>query len=171
MQRTPWLERTFNFDFPTGLLPNILERLYGTECRIREMTKGLPDEILEKKQGNSWSIKEQAGHLADLESLHIGRIDDFEAGKEILRAADMTNAVTEKSSHNNKTMEELILDFSQKRKTLTSRLENLNKFIHHKTSRHPRLNVQVRPVDIAYFTAEHDDHHLASIRMILNANR
>jgi len=26
----------------------------------------------------------------------------------------------------------------------------------------------MRPVDMAFFTAEHDDHHLASIREIMN---
>ena len=28
---------------------------------------------------------------------------------------------------------------------------------------HPRLNKPMRVVDLAHFTADHDDHHLASI--------
>jgi len=26
----------------------------------------------------------------------------------------------------------------------------------------------MRPIDVAFFTAEHDDHHLATVREILN---
>jgi hypothetical protein len=28
---------------------------------------------------------------------------------------------------------------------------------------HPRLNVRIRVLDLAFFIAEHDDHHLARI--------
>ncbi len=38
MQRTKWVERKFNFDFPVGLFPTILERLRGTSARLKEMT-------------------------------------------------------------------------------------------------------------------------------------
>ncbi|HET9486764.1 MAG TPA: hypothetical protein VFO54_04995, partial [Chryseosolibacter sp.] len=34
------------------------------------------------------------------------------------------------------------------------------------TSLHPRLNVMMNPVDLAYFDAEHDDHHLVKISEI-----
>ena len=36
-------------------------------------------------------------------------------------------------------------------------------------SMHPRLQVLMLPVDIAFFTAEHDDHHLADMREIIRA--
>jgi len=35
-----------------------------------------------------------------------------------------------------------------------------------KTAWHPRLKVRMRLVDLAYFVAEHDDHHLASMVII-----
>ena len=35
-------------------------------------------------------------------------------------------------------------------------------------SMHPRLQVMMKPVDMAFFTAEHDDHHLATVREILS---
>jgi hypothetical protein len=31
------------------------------------------------------------------------------------------------------------------------------------TALHPRLRQQMRVIDMAYFVAEHDDHHLATI--------
>ena len=43
-----------------------------------------------------------------------------------------------------------------------------------KSSLHPRLKMQMTPVDLAWFDAEHDDHHLVKIqnliaRLICNA--
>jgi hypothetical protein len=31
-------------------------------------------------------------------------------------------------------------------------------------ARHPRLGTPMRLIDLAYFVAEHDDHHLARLR-------
>ncbi|HZV70465.1 MAG TPA: DinB family protein [Saprospiraceae bacterium] len=168
MERTKWMERKFNFDFPSGLFPAILERLRGTPARLREMTASITEEEGERKTGDKWSIKEQIGHLSDLENLHEGRIDDFLAKKEILRPADPKNAATYNAHHNNYSIAELIDQFSAKRKIFISRLEQLSDATHEVKSLHPRLQVLMRPVDMAYFTAEHDDHHLTSIRELMN---
>jgi hypothetical protein len=32
-----------------------------------------------------------------------------------------------------------------------------------RTALHPRLNVRIRVIDLVFFIAEHDDHHLAQI--------
>jgi hypothetical protein len=166
MLRTKWTERTFTFDFPEGWIFNITERLHGTLPRIIEITNGLSEDILTKKPNGKWSIKEHIGHLSDLEDLHEGRIDDFLAKKETLRAADMKNLKTEEAGHNNRSLDELIAEFSKKRESLIKRLTELDDETMYFKSMHPRLQVPMRPVDMAYFTAEHDDHHLASIRVI-----
>jgi hypothetical protein len=167
MQRTLWVERKFHFDFPIGLFPVILERLRGTSARLMDMTSSLSEEDAERKPGGKWSIKEHIGHLGDLEILHEGRIDDFLARKEILRAADMTNTETNKAHHNQSSLQELIHRFSEKRKTFISRLEKLDDDTQEVKAIHPRLKVMMRPADMAYFTAEHDDHHLTSIRELM----
>lgn len=168
MKQTAWIERKFNFDFPAGLFPNIMERLAGTLPRVKEMTQMLSEQDAEWKPGGKWSIKEQIGHLADLEMLHDGRISDFLERKPTLRAADMSNAATNQSQHNSKSLNEIINSFGNARQALISRFNMLNDDDHEFTSLHPRLKVMVRPVDIMYFIAEHDDHHLAAIRQILN---
>ncbi len=167
MQRTKWIERKFNFDFPAGILPNILERLRGTSARIRDLIQGIADEELKQKAEGKWSIQEHIGHLSDLEDLHEGRIDDFLACKHILRAADMSNLKTNEADHNKKDIHELLNDFAGKRKLFVSRLEKLDDETLGFQSLHPRLQVMMRPVDMAFFTAEHDDHHLATVREIL----
>lgn len=167
MERTKWTDRKFTFDFPEGWLANILERLRGTQIRMREMTAGIPEERMVVKPNGKWSIKELIGHLADLEELHSGRLDDFRDRKEMLRAADMSNAKTDAADHNSKTWEELLNDFFLKRNELVGKFEKLDDEVQRLKIMHPRLQVMMRPVDVAFFAAEHDDHHLADIRHLL----
>jgi hypothetical protein len=170
MQRTKWTDRKFNHDLPEGWLFNVLERLRGTSARINEMVISLSDTQLSHKPDGEWSIKEHIGHLTDLEELHEGRIDDFISKKETLRAADMDNKKTYGADHNQKTIQQLLRDFKMKRYEFISRLEKLDDATQQFKSRHPRLNISMKPVDMAYFTAEHDDHHLACMRVILKSN-
>jgi len=167
MNRTKWIDRKFNLDIPEGWLQNILERLLGTEIRLQSLTHGLDDNKALFKPNGKWSIKEHIGHLADLEEVHEGRIDDFMARKEILRAADMSNAATNSANHNNENITNLVNEFAFKRNIFISRLKNLDDETQKLHSLHPRLKMMMKPVDLAFFTAEHDDHHLASIREII----
>lgn len=166
MQRTKWIDRKFTFDLPEGWLPDVLERLHGTPARIAEMISGLSNEEAARKPGDAWSIKEHIGHLCDLEDLHDDRIDDFIARKETLRAADMSNAKTNEAHHNEKSVSELLGNFTVKRRAFIERLEKLDDETQGLKSMHPRLQVPMRPIDVAYFAAEHDDHHLATMRMV-----
>ena len=166
--QTPWIERKFNFDLPIGLYPCLLERLRGTPGRIEEMVKNTSEEILTRKEGNRWSVKEQIGHLIDLESLHDGRIDDFIERKEILRAADMANKATSEANHNSKAIKMLVDDFRSVRKNFVSRLQNADENLTVRTSLHPRLKIPMRFIDMVFFVCEHDDHHLAKMRGLIS---
>jgi hypothetical protein len=168
IKRTNWVDRDFILDLPAGWLANVLERLYGTAPRLQSLTAGVSEDIAGNKPGSSWSIKEHIGHLTDLEALHDGRIDDFIERKEILRAADMTNQKTNKADHNKKSVSTLIEEFSESRNNLINRLKALDEESQMHKAIHPRLKKIMTPVDMAYFTAEHDDHHLATIREILS---
>jgi uncharacterized damage-inducible protein DinB len=168
MKRSKWTDRKFTFDFPEGWLADILERLKGTEIRIVYMINAISEIDCEFKPNGEWSIKEHLGHLSDLEDLHEGRIDDFLERKEVLRAADMTNKRTNEANHNLRSKEELIGEFFMKRKRFVDRLEGLDDETQKCKAMHPRLQIPMRPVDVAFFTAEHDDHHLADIRAILD---
>jgi hypothetical protein len=167
MNRAKWTDRKFTFDFPEGWMNDILERLRGTEIRIIYMINGIPEKDCEFKPDGKWSIKEQIGHLSDLEDLHEGRIDDFLEREEVLRAADMTNKRTYDADHNSRSVEDLLSDFFMKRKRFIDRLEALDDETLKYKALHPRLQTPMRPVDVAFFTAEHDDHHLADIREIV----
>jgi hypothetical protein len=171
MERSKWTDRRFRFDMPAGWLPNILERLRGTPYRLRELASRLNEATSGSRIGTGWTIKEHIGHLSDLEELHEGRIDDLSEGKKILRAADMSNARTYSADHNRKSLQLLLMDFTSKRQRFVQRLENFNEDLQEAKALHPRLRTKMRVVDVAFFTAEHDDHHLASIREIMRVNK
>jgi len=167
MQRLKWVDRVFQFDIPMGWMPNVLARLAGTEARLREYVRNLSDQDARLKPDDKWSIKEHIGHLTDLESIHSGRLQDFRNREHELRAADMKNVATEKANHNDNSLENLLSDFAVKRKAFIEELRNLDDATQSHRAVHPRLKVLMRPVDMATFTAEHDDHHIASIVEIL----
>ncbi len=169
--RVPWTKRTFDFDFPADLFPELLERLRGTPVRVEEIARALPPNLLRKRDGETWSIQENIGHLADLESLFSGRLDDFEAGATTLRAADMSNKKTHEAAHNTRPINEILNEFRALRQQLVAQLEALASTDFSRTARHPRLQQPMRIVDMLLFHAEHDDYHLARIRELVRLFR
>ena len=164
-----WVERKFEFNFPATVFPCIVERFRGTPVRLEEMTKNLSEKTLTSKPNGKWSIKEQAGHLIELERLGEKRLDDFLAGAEKLSEADMTNRATKEANYNSRQISDILKEFRSARESIISRLEKLDEKQAAISSVHPRLNQKMRIVDWAYFMAEHDDHHLAGIRLIIES--
>jgi len=103
------------------------------------------------------------GHLYDLDELHEGRLEDYKAGAEVLRAADLTNKKTHEADHNSNSLAELFADFREGRMRFVRRLEEMDEEGASASAMHPRLGKPMRVIDLAYFVAEHDDHHLAEI--------
>jgi len=166
MQRTPWFDRPFARLEDNGLLPGIIERLAGTPARVEEIVDGVAEETLRYKPGQNWSIKEQIGHLGDVEPLWMGRVDDLLNHAPALRAADLTNRATHDANHNQTDLSKLTSRFRQLRSEFVSRLRNLSDEQLCHSALHPRLKTPMRVIDLAYFVAEHDDHHLVGIRTI-----
>lgn len=156
-----WADRHFTFALPTELFPVVVERLRGTPARIEDKVRGLSPAVLTRRDGDAWSIQEHIGHLLDLDELHAGRLDDFLSGASILRPADMTNRKTWEAHHNQRPIEDLLRDFRRERERFVARLDAWDESLLSLTALHPRLNQPMRVVDMAFFTAEHDDHHLA----------
>ncbi|MCP4583276.1 MAG: DinB family protein [candidate division Zixibacteria bacterium] len=164
---TKWIDRKFEFNYPVGVFPWILERLRGTPARIEEIIKDIPPDILTGKSDNKWSIQENIGHLIKVEELHDGRIDDYLAGNDTLRPADMENRRTHKADYNAQNIAEILKMFRSVRNHFTMRLQQQDETIVGRSSFHPRLHKPMRLIDMAYFAAEHDDYHLAVIRRLM----
>lgn len=161
--RTRWVERKFSLDLPLGLYASVVERVRGLPARLEDRLLTLPREVVMRRDGERWSMQEHAGHLLDLEDLGLGRLDDFEAGLATLRAADMTNRKTYEADHNAVPVESLLAALRKEREEFARRLDAYDEEFVARTAIHPRLNKPMRVVDLVYFIAEHDDHHLASI--------
>lgn len=162
-----WTERKFDFNVPEALFPVVVERLRGTPARLEDRVRGLPPDILTRRDRDAWSIQEQIGHLLDLDELHSGRLDDFLAGAEVLRAADMANRKTWEAGHNQRPLEELLAGFRRERLCFVARLDDWDPDLVSLTALHPRLGKPMRVLDMAFFTAEHDDHHLTEITKLI----
>ena len=158
-----WFKRQFSFDLPIEMFPNIVERVRGTPARLEELTQDISRELLTRRDGDKWSIQEQAGHLLDLEELGMKRLDDFEAGRDRLAAADLANRKTHDADHNANTIEHILAAFRKERMKFVARLDSYHESVVQRTALHPRLNQRIRVIDLAFFIAEHDDHHLARI--------
>jgi hypothetical protein len=162
-QRIKWTERQFNFDFPAGIHPEMIERIRGTPARLEELLAGLSPETLIVQVDGRWSMQENAGHLLDLESLVSQRIDEYLTGNNALHAADMSNRKTYEAAHNNVPVTSILKAFRTARHDIVRRLESFDAGVFERTALHPRLNVPMRLVDMLFFQAEHDDYHLARI--------
>lgn len=165
MEKLQWFERTFSSGLPMGLLPFYLERLEGTVTRIRKKISGIPEEVLSNKLDGKWSVKENIAHLAEVDQIGCKRIDEIRQG-----ISPMSPAVIQPSRDYNVVPVTEIIDFFEK-----NRQKNLQKYKNlasdelRRSSLHPRLKIQMTPVDLACFEAEHDDHHLVRINEILSS--
>jgi uncharacterized damage-inducible protein DinB len=158
-----WFERRFDLSFPAELYPNVCVRLLGTPARIEELLSSLTRETLTAKPGGAWSIQEHAGHLADMESLWMTRLEDFLEDRKKLTVADLSNRRTHEANHNGHELKGILDGFRVSRFELLDKLKHLEPSQFAGTLVHPRLQQPMRLVDHLYFVAEHDDHHLAAI--------
>ena len=162
MKTIAWFERKMNFGLPKEMLPFYLERLRGTVVRIEKKVEQLDDRILTNQLNGKWSIKQHIGHLAEVDEIANKRIDEMLHGNAVL-----SPAVFEPKDYNPWTIKAVIEYFE------TTRSKNLQKYqtIHTddllKFSEHPRLKMPMTPVDLAWFDAAHDDHHLVKINEII----
>ena len=162
MEKLQWFERNFNFGSPKGMLPFFIERLEGTVVRIEKKIEGISEEILSIRLDNKWSVKENIGHLAEVDEIANKRISEMLAG-----TSPMTPAVFEPRPYYEWPIVKVVGYFKECRNKNIERYRDLKPDDLESSSLHPRLKVMMTPVDLALFDAEHDDHHLVRINEIL----
>jgi hypothetical protein len=162
IQRLPWFERKFSFGLPAGMLPFYLDRLEGTIVRMEEKVEGHPEALLSETFEEKWSVKQHIGHLAEVDRISSRRIDEMVRGTEVL-----SPAVFEPQDYNPWPIAKVLTFFRESRESNLERYELLSAAELMTSSIHPRLKVRMTPVDLAFFDAEHDDHHLLKISDII----
>lgn len=167
MEQTKWFDRKFDFSFEENIFPSIIDRLEGTIVRLKYRVKNASTEILKHKADGHWSVLEHIGHLSDLEPLWQTRLQEILNGKEVMAATDLANTKTHEAGHNKKSLDDLISNFVFLRNETLLQLQQLTEKDIYKSSLHPRLNTPMRVMDLFLFVAEHDDHHLVSIKELI----
>jgi hypothetical protein len=111
-------------------------------------------------------VKQNIGHLGEVDEIANKRIDEMVNG-----ISPLSPAVFEpKQDYNKMRVSEVIEYFIERRKKNLKKYSMLIEASLMKASLHPRLKVMMTPVDLAWFDAEHDDHHLVKINSILKLN-
>jgi hypothetical protein len=164
MHELPWFERQLVFDKPKEMLPYYLERLQGTMVRMEEKVKGVSSKVLTTQLHGKWSVQQNIGHLAEVDEIANKRIDEMISGIEV-----MSPAVFEpRQDYNAMSIQEVLAYFQRRRKENLTKYKSIKDADLLKSSIHPRLKVKMSPVDLAWFDAEHDDHHLVKINEIIS---
>jgi uncharacterized damage-inducible protein DinB len=166
---TRWFDRTFETGHPESRLSETLERLHSTPDRIDALLTDIPPEVLARRSEGKWSILENVGHLHDLESLSERRLDDFAAAAGTLSAADLENRATWDANHNARPPADVMAGFRNAREHFVHRVRTMPAEARGREITHPRLQQPMRVVDLAFFMAEHDDHHIGRLRELLAA--
>ena len=167
MKQRIWFAREFELGYPREAFGEVLERVRGTPARLEERLRGVDAGLLSLRHGDAWSIQEHVGHLGDLEPLWAGRLDDLLDGAGALRPADLANTATHGANHNGAELVQLLAGFRRQREAVVARLEALTPEHLERTAQHPRLEQPMSIVDLFFFVAEHDDHHLATITRLM----
>lgn len=161
--RQKWADRKFDFVLSASQFPNLLERLRGTPARLEERTLGLAAPILTRRDGDKWSAQEHAGHLLGLEALWRARVEQLFAAAAELAPADMASVDAQAAASAAGPLRGLLDAFRAARRELVLRLSQADEETVLRGAMHARLGRPMRLVDLAFFVAEHDDHHLAAI--------
>jgi hypothetical protein len=162
-ERMAWFDRQFQFALPAKMFPFYLERLRGTYPRIAYYVQGVSEEILSRKPEGKWSIKEHIGHLAEVDIVSFKRVDEM-----LKDISPLSPAVFEPKDYSIMPIDEVLTLFRVNRSKNIKQYEELLPHQILKASLHPRLKQLMTPVDLAWFDAEHDDHHLATIHLMLH---
>lgn len=169
MKITKWFDRRFDFHFGMEAFPDLLERLEKISDKLREIISGIPEQELNYKPDGKWSVKEHIGHLWILEPLWQKRFAEIKDNKTEMSPADLNNTATDEALFNQYEIEKILSDFQQERQNTIQLLENFKGEDFQHSLYHPRLKQPMRIIDLMYFVAEHDEHHLESVIQILNS--
>jgi hypothetical protein len=165
MKKLEWFQRQFVTGSPLGMFPFYLDRLEGTIARLKSKIAQADENLLSYQLDGKWSIKENIGHLGDVEGIGLKRISEIRQGITPLSSA----VIPAQRDFNNLSTAEVLDYFIGNRLACLNAFTSLTNDELQLTGQHPRLKIIMSPVDLALFHAEHDDHHLTRISEIIRS--
>ncbi len=167
MLPVPWSQRTIEYGRSLDELPVLLERVQGTVSRVTSILAAPPVEKLHLQVQGKWSAMEHVGHLITLQDRFEGRVEDFENRRTSLCDISLHDQGSVLQGHRLRALGDVLEEFRLKRMAFARRVSMFQRGALEHVAFHPCQNKRMRPVDMLLWVAEHDDHHLASMRSIL----
>ncbi len=168
MNPVPWSQRTMEYGRSLDELPVLLERVQGTAARLSTLLAHQPSERLLHRLNGKWSAMEHLGHLLTLQDRFDPRVDDFQQRRTRLCNISLHDQEPIVQGHRSRMLGDVLEEFRLKRLEFAKRVERLHRRSLEHVAYHPCQDRTMRPMDMLYWIAEHDDHHLASVRALLN---
>ncbi len=163
----PWSQRTFDYGRSLDELPVLLERVQGTTARLSNLFSRQPEEKLLHRADGKWSAIEHLGHLLTLQDRFYNRVDDFEHRRNRLCDINLRDQVPFLQRQRLRMLGDVLEEFRLKRLDFAQRVERFHRRSLEHAAYHPCQDRIMRPMDMLLWIAEHDDHHLASVRTLL----
>lgn len=167
--RPRWPDRQFSFVHPLWMLPDFTERLRGLVPRLQELFRTVDHDTAHRQLDGSWSMAQNAGHLADVEDLWQERLEDLRQRRAVYTPADPARFQAAAKRHIGRAVSEILKELAERRGQLVKALVEAPPELQTASSFHERLQCPMRLIDCAQFYAEHDDHHLLRIRFLREA--
>jgi len=123
------------------------------------------------RRSGSWCVLEHVGHLIHLDERMEDRVDDFMARRNTLCNIDLVDQTPIIEGHRRRDPGDLFEEFRLNRVALVERIRNMDPGALRHRAMHPCRGITMGPVDLVMYLAEHDDHHLALMRNLLDRYR
>ncbi|MBO9676297.1 MAG: DinB family protein [Sphingobacteriaceae bacterium] len=163
-----WFDRKFDTNIDIVQFEDVLNRMEHFPAALNQLLETCPKKITTIKTDGKWSVNENVGHLILLEDLWRRRFQDIKDGKQDMSPADLNNTATDQANFNELALDELIKSLRDERAKTIALLQGISKEDLLKKSIHPRLNQPMNIVDLMYFVAGHDEHHMTTIQSIID---
>lgn len=145
-----------------------IDQLLTFPITLRDVIQKVDNTLLLDRPQQKWSIQTHAGHLLTMESLWIGRLDDFFLERPTLRPWNGNNADTEAAQFDLQNISQILDDFESIRTAhLTMIKKNLELLIP-RSCLHERSGRQLSFQEHLQWIVNHDQEHLKIINERIN---
>ena len=173
----PWADKIVKRSYILADVTSLITRVNGAPARVEDALQSIEERYVRvrtPKKGASgearpalrWSPLDHAGHLLDVDELHSQRIKDFLNDVETL-SVPTVGGIAEDKHYNRHELAPILQRFRVGRSTLANVLYGLPEPAFTKESVYPKTGEKIRLLDYVEIIAEHDDHHLATIRELI----
>jgi len=140
-----------------------LEQLLTFPITLKEVIGNMDTRLLLERPQQKWSIQTHAGHLLTMESLWIGRLDDYFLERPKLRPWNGTNADTEAAQFDLQNITQILDDFKSIRSAHIKMIKQNLELLSSRSCLHEGHGKQITFLEHLQWIVKHDQEHLLII--------